>query len=89
MHSLRRGATEAIEAVADGDRRTSKVVGRAIEEIKLPPGVNIGGIVRGSQVVMAHHDTVIESNDHVVLFITDKRHLGSVEQLFRVSPTFL
>ena len=36
VHSLRRGAAEAIEAVAHGDPSTSKVVGRRIEEIKLP-----------------------------------------------------
>jgi len=36
VHSLRRGAAEAIEAIAHGDRRSSKVVGRKIEEIDLP-----------------------------------------------------
>lgn len=36
--SLRRGVAEAIEAVAHGDESTSRVVGRVIDEIKLPPG---------------------------------------------------
>lgn len=89
VHSLRRGAAEAIEAVAHGDARSSKVVGRAIEEIKLPPGTNIGAIVRGGEVIIAHHDTVIEAEDHVILFLVDKRRVRDVEKLFQVGVTFL
>jgi trk system potassium uptake protein TrkA len=88
VHSLRRGAAEAIEAVAHGDPKTSKVVGRRIDEIKLPPGTTIGAIVRGEQVIMAHHDTVVESDDHVILFLVDKRRIGEVERLFQVGITF-
>ena len=40
VHSLRRGAAEAIEAIAHGDSKTSKVVGQADEEIDLPEGDN-------------------------------------------------
>jgi len=89
VHSLRRGAAEAIEAVAHGDQRTSKVVGRCIEDIKLPPGATIGAIVRGKKVIIAHHDTVIEADDHVILFLADKRRVAEVEQLFQVGVTFL
>jgi trk system potassium uptake protein len=89
VHSLRRGAAEAIEAVAHGDRGSSKVVGRAIEEIKLPKGTTIGAVVRGDQVLVAHHDTMIESDDHVILFLVDKRKVREVEKLFQVGVTFL
>ncbi|MEW8273218.1 MAG: Trk system potassium transporter TrkA, partial [Candidatus Thiodiazotropha taylori] len=84
VHSLRRGAAEAIEAVAHGDRSSSKVVGRAIEEIKLPKGTTIGAVVRGEDVLIAHHDTMIESGDHVILFLVDKRKVREVEKLFQV-----
>jgi len=89
VHSLRRGAAEAIEAVAHGDMSSSKVVGRAIEDIKLPKGTTIGAIVRGDEVLIAHHDTVIESGDHVILFLIDKRRISEVERLFQVGVTFL
>ena len=89
VHSLRRGAAEAIEAVAHGDPQSSRVVGRAIEDIKLPPDTTIGAIVRENDVIIAHHDTVIEAGDHVILFLVDKRHIKAVEQLFQVSVTFL
>jgi trk system potassium uptake protein TrkA len=88
VHSLRRGAAEAIEAVAHGDRSSSKVVGRAIEEIKLPKGTTIGAIVRGEEVIIAHHDTVINTDDHVVLFLADKKCIQEVERLFQVGVTF-
>lgn len=89
VHSLRRGAAEAIEAIAHGDSRTSKVVGKRIEQIKLPPGTIIGAIVRGQQVIMAHHDTMIMAEDHVILFMTDKKRINAVERLFQVGITFL
>ena len=88
VHSLRRGAAEAIEAVAHGDSRSSRVVGRAIDEIKLPKGSNIGAIVRGEEVIIAHHDTVIESDDHVIMFLSDKSCIQEVERLFQVGVTF-
>jgi len=93
VYSLRRGAAEAIETIAHGDSNTSKVVGRAVEELALPPGTTIGAIVRGElgheKVLMAHDDVVIESDDHVILFLVDKQYIHDVEQLFQVDPTFL
>ena len=88
VHSLRRGAAEAIEAIAHGDAGNSRVVGRAVDEIELPPGTTIGAVVRGEDVLMAHHDTVIQSEDHVILFLTDKHHIPAVERLFQVAVTF-
>ena len=73
VHSLRRGAAEAIEAIAHGEKGNSKVVGKSIEEIDLPKGAVIVALVRGEQVIIAHHDTVLESDDHVILFLTDRR----------------
>ena len=89
VHSLRRGAAEAIEAIAHGDPRTSKVVGRAVEDIRLPAGTTIDAVVRGDDVIIAHHDTVIENDDHVILFLTDKKKVAEVEKLFQVGVTFL
>lgn len=88
VHSLRRGAAEAIEAVAHGDARTSKVVGRRIGEVKLPPGATIGAIARGEKVLIAHDDVTVESGDHVILFLVDKRQVAAVERLFQVGITF-
>jgi trk system potassium uptake protein TrkA len=88
VHSLRRGAAEAIEAIAHGDESSSKVVGRAIEDIRLPKGCNIGAIVRGDEVLIAHHDTVIQSDDHVILVLQDRMKVPDVERLFSVGVTF-
>ncbi len=89
VHSLRRGAAEAIEAIAHGDSGSSKVVGRSIEQLKLPKGTNIGAIVRDEEVLIAHHDTVIQSEDHVILFLQDRERVPEVEHLFQVGLTFL
>jgi len=89
VHSLRRGAAEAIEAIAHGDRHTSKVVGRRICEIPLPKGTTIGAIVRGDEVRIAHDDLIIHAEDHVILFLVDKRRIPEVEKLFQVGVTFV
>lgn len=99
VHSLRRGAAEALEIIAHGTRKDSKVVGRAIAEIPLPKGATIGAIVRDEMrpdgkvarrlVVMPHHDTVVESGDHVIVFCTHKKLVHQVEKLFQVSFGFL
>jgi trk system potassium uptake protein len=88
VHSLRRGAAEALEAIAHGDSHSSKVVGRALEDIDLPAGTTIGAIVRNEEVLIAHDDIVVESEDHVILFLTDKKRIPEVERLFAVGFTF-
>ena len=89
VHSLRHGAAEAIEAVAHGRPGQSKVVGKRIEEIDLPPATSIGGIIRGEEVIIAHHDVMIEPDDHVILFVADQRQISRVEKLFAVDAMFV
>jgi trk system potassium uptake protein TrkA len=89
VHSLRRGAAEAIEAIAHGTEETSKVVGRRIEDIALPKGSAIVALVRGDETIVAHHDTVVESDDHVIIFMTDRRKIEKIEQLFQVDVSFV
>jgi trk system potassium uptake protein TrkA len=84
VHSLRRGAAEAIEAIAHGIQGEGRVIGKRVEEIPLPEGTTIGAIVRGEEVLIAHHDTMIQRDDHVILFLTDRRHVEVVEKLFDV-----
>ena len=88
VHSLRRGAAEALEAIAHGDMQSSKVVGKAIEDIELPHGTTIGAIVRNDEVLIAHDNVVVQSGDHVILFLVDKKRIPEVERLFQVGLTF-
>jgi trk system potassium uptake protein TrkA len=107
VHSLRRGAAEALELIAHGDKKSSKVVGQRIDQLPLIQGAHIGAIVRRSRqaetvsrdgivdydyterVIIPHHDTVIESDDHVIVFCTRKREVAQVEKLFQVGVQFL
>ncbi|MCB1615702.1 MAG: Trk system potassium transporter TrkA [Pseudomonadales bacterium] len=92
VHSLRRGAAEAIELIVHGDKRSSRVIGRTIGSINLPAGTTIGAIVREIEgsltVIIAHHNIEIQAEDHVILFLTDKRKMREVEQLFQVGFGF-
>ncbi|GAB4167526.1 MAG: Trk system potassium transporter TrkA [Wenzhouxiangellaceae bacterium] len=89
VHSLRQGAAEAIEVVAHGNPATSRVVGREIGAIKLPEKTTIGAVVRGERVIIAHHNVVIEPDDHVILFVADKRQIPQIERLFAVGAVFV
>jgi trk system potassium uptake protein TrkA len=108
VHSLRRGAAEALEIVAHGDAKTSKVIGKRIDQIDWPHGVTVAALVRHfeqavvvgqtddwtaitrhGEVVIAHHDTVIEPEDHVIVFCTRKKLVKKVEKLFQVGFHFL
>jgi trk system potassium uptake protein TrkA len=108
VHSLRRGAAEALEAVVRGDRGSCRMAGRRIEEIALPRGAQIGAIVRGlpvsgemeslalgdkrgdaaPEVIIAHHDTVIQPGDRVIVFMSSRKQVREVEKLFQVAATF-
>lgn len=108
VHSLRRGAAEALELVAHGDAKTSKIVGKRIGDIDWPHGVTVAALVRNfdqavvightddwtaitrhGEVVIAHHDTVIQPEDHVIVFCTRKKLVKKVEKLFQVGFHFL
>ena len=89
VYSLREGIAEAIEIIARGDSSTSKVVGQALRELKLPPGTSIGAIVRHDEVLIAHDTTVVETDDHVILFLVNKKYISDIEKLFQPSPFFL
>ena len=89
VHSLRRGAAEALEITAHGDPKTSKVVGRRLDELDLPPGATVGAILRGDEVIIAHRHVVVEEDDHVILFLTDPSKISLVEKLFVVGGSFI
>lgn len=91
VHTLRRGAAEAMEAVVHGGAKSSKVIGKRLDSLPLPAGTTIGAIVRGDDVLIAHDDVVVEPEDHVILFLTDrrKRRIAEVGRLFQADPTFI
>lgn len=89
VHSLRRGAAEAIEIKVHGDRHTSRVAGKSIKQLSMPDGVHIGLIARENRLLFPDKDTQIESGDHVVLFLSNKRRIKDVERLFQVGVTFV
>jgi trk system potassium uptake protein TrkA len=104
VHSLRRGAAEALEGIVRGDAKTCRMAGRRIDEIGLPEGAQVGALVRGlhladgsevepeyakPRVIIAHHDTVVQPHDHVIVFVPRRRMVREVEKLFQVSATFM
>jgi trk system potassium uptake protein len=82
VHSLRRGSAEALETVVHGPQDKSRVVGRSVGELDLPNGAVIVALVRSERVLIAHHDTQIEPEDHIIMFLSDRRQVDAVQRLF-------
>ena len=88
VHSLRRGAAEALEIVIHGDKSSSQCVGHRVDAIAWPSGALLGAVVRGQEVLMAHHDLVLESEDHLIVFVTEIKTVQKIEKLLQVSASF-
>jgi trk system potassium uptake protein TrkA len=54
----------------------------------LPDGSAIAAIIRGEDVLIAHHDTLMEAEDHLILFALNKRIIPKIEKLFQVGLGF-
>ena len=83
VHSLRKGAAEAIEAIAQ-ESKTGKPssIGKELGEISLPDGVTIGALIRDDKGKIAHDHVHLRENDHVILFLTDKNAIKQVKETF-------
>jgi len=89
VYPLPMDLAEAIEIVIHGSKESSKVIGRAVKEIKLPPECYICAIFHdGEANILVDGDTILEEGDHVILLVRDKSVITGIEKLFQVTPTF-
>ena len=83
VHSLRRGAAEAIETIVKpSENGKDDVIGKELGNINLPLGATIGAIIRKNKAKIAHDDVKLRENDHVILFLTDKKLLPQIKDIF-------
>lgn len=87
--SLRHGLAEALEVVVHGDESSSQVIGRKVSELKLPNGALIGALLRQGEVIIARKNVIIEKDDHVILYLADKKHVEEIEKLFQANVFFI
>ncbi len=83
VKSLCGGTAEAIEAVAHHMDGENSVVGRRVDSIDFPEGIVMGALIRNSQVISIHHETLFEEGDHVVMFAMDKKLVVNIEKKFQ------
>ena len=82
VHTLKKGNAEALEAIAH-DSENSKVVGKSVEDIVLPEGSFITAVVSSEGEIRAvHHTTIIQPDDHVIVFISNREAVAEIETLF-------
>ena len=77
-HTFKKGKSEALELIASQEI-TPKIIGKGIEDIKLPNGCTISAIIREKEVKIAHHDVKIHENDHLIIFLSDKKLFPALE----------
>jgi len=72
---------EAVELIATSRNGYPGIVGKQIDQIELPKGCVIGAIFSENAIKIAHHDTKINENDHLITFIADKKNLEEVTDI--------
>jgi trk system potassium uptake protein TrkA len=91
LQHVRRGRVRAVHSLGDdfGEvmeievLETARLVGTPIRDANLPDGVIVGAVVRDGKVIIATGDTVVEQDDHVILF-SASADVREVERLFSV-----
>lgn len=84
LHTLGNGQAEVLEVQA---LATSSIVGPPLRDLDLPSGVLIGAIVRDGKAIIPKGETVIEADDHVVIFVRSDM-VKKLERLLAVSLEF-
>ena len=87
--SLRHGLAEMLEIIIHGEESSSHVIGRMVNELKMPTGAVIGAILRGNDVLIGDSRTVIQAGDHVVVYLSEKKYISDVEKLFQPTAFFI
>ncbi len=77
-HTFKKGKSEALELIASPET-TPKIIGQGIDDIKLPNGCTISAVIRGREVKIAHHDVKIHEDDHIIIFLSDKKLFPALE----------
>ena len=77
-HTFKKGKSEALELIASQEI-TPKIIGKGVDDIKLPNGCTISAIIREKEVKIAHHDVKIHENDHLIIFLSDKKLFPALE----------
>jgi trk system potassium uptake protein TrkA len=84
LYSLINGNAEVIEGEVSA---SSELIGPSIEEMNLPPGLRIGGIIRKDKFIMPTGSTLIKEGDDIVIF-SKSECIHMVEKFFRISPDY-
>jgi trk system potassium uptake protein TrkA len=78
--SLKGEQAEVMEVVA---LETSDIVGTPLRRISFPKGAIVASIIRGEQIIIPTGDSVIEPNDHIIIF-AQRRAIGAIEKILAV-----
>jgi trk system potassium uptake protein TrkA len=75
---IHHGAAEVLDKhIPEGSRHT----GRTLQEVGLPLGTVVGGIIRGDEVIVPRGDTRLEVGDHLIVFAL-REVLRDVQEFF-------
>ena len=69
-HSIRRGVSEVLEIVVRGNKFSSGVIGKKMNQLKLKEGVSICALIRDEEVFIGEISLKIQENDQIILFFS-------------------
>lgn len=95
LRYIRHGRVRQIYTIGDSEAEmieaqvlsTSSMSGKLIRDIKFPPGVLVGGVLRGEKLLKPAPDLRVDEGDIVAIFAMTE-HVSEVERLLQVSIDF-
>ncbi len=88
IYRLKNNEAEAIELIVYGTLLNSKVIGRRLCDLELPPSCTIAAVIRNTKIYIDDNDCVIASGDHIIVLLLKKRYVSQIESLFQVDLTW-
>ena len=62
-------------------REDARITKKPVKSLNLPSSITLGGLIRNGKAMMIDGETMIQANDHVVVFCLDDA-LKNAEKLF-------
>ncbi len=78
-------SAEVIEVQANGDSESSKIVGRSVNAVAWPESIKVCALAQKKKLSLMPASDIIESGDHLILFVADKKHIRALKQLVQIS----
>lgn len=90
MYEIEDSEEMLVELKVHGQENMSTVIGKKINELKLPQGLEIIAIMKIDNIPRFYADSfLIQDQDRLIIKVDNKNALQTLEKLFQVMPLYI